>query len=136
MTLWQNFAGACTSLALVGGTALGAIAPALAQTAQAPVAVVEEVNGKVVGVEFMDYVRPGKVIKLGPNGSIVLGYMKSCWRETVTGGTVVIGAEESLVHLGEVQRVKFDCDRHGRPLSDRPREVAGAVFRALSRASR
>ena len=133
MTLWQKFAGACTSLALVGGTA---IAPALAQTAQAPVAVVEEVNGKVVGVEFMDYVRPGKVIKLGPNGSIVLGYMKSCWRETVTGGTVVIGAEESLVHLGEVRRVKFDCDRYGRPLSDRPREVAGAVFRALSRASR
>ena len=51
--------------------------------AQAPVAVVEEVQGTVTGVEFMDYVAPGKVIKLGPNGSVVLGYMKSCWRETI-----------------------------------------------------
>jgi len=29
--------------------------------AQAPVAVVEDVKGKVAGVEFMDYVAPGKV---------------------------------------------------------------------------
>jgi hypothetical protein len=98
--------------------------------------VVEQVNGNVVEVEFMDYVRPGKVIKLGSNGSIVLGYMKSCWRETITGGTVVIGAEQSLVHLSEVQRVKIDCDRQGQPLSKRPREVAGAVFRTLIPASR
>jgi hypothetical protein len=53
--------------------------------AQAPVAVVEDVQGKVTGVEFMDYVAPGKVIKLGPAGMVVLGYMKSCWRETITG---------------------------------------------------
>jgi hypothetical protein len=136
MTLWQKYAGACTSLALVGGTALSAIAPAHAQTAQAPVAVVEQVNGNVVEVEFMDYVRPGKVIKLGSNGSIVLGYMKSCWRETITGGTVVIGVEQSLVHLSEIQRVKIDCDHQGQPLSDRPREIAGAVFRAVIPASR
>jgi hypothetical protein len=40
--------------------------------AQAPVAVVEDVQGTVTGVEFMDYVAPGKVIKLGPNGAVVL----------------------------------------------------------------
>ena len=33
--------------------------------AQAPVAVVEDVQGKVTGAEFMDYVAPGQVIKLG-----------------------------------------------------------------------
>jgi hypothetical protein len=44
--------------------------------AQAPVAVVEDVQGTVTGVEFMDYVAPGEVIKLGPNGAVVLGYMK------------------------------------------------------------
>ena len=38
-------------------------------SAQTPVAVVEEVQGKVTGAEFMDYVVPGKTIKLGPDGS-------------------------------------------------------------------
>ena len=50
-------------------------------TAQSPVAVVEEVQGNVTGAEFMDYVVPGNVIKLGPGASVVLGYMKSCRRE-------------------------------------------------------
>ena len=75
--------------------------------AQAPVAVVEDVQGQVTGAEFMDYVAPGKVIKLGPAGTVVLGYMKSCRRETITGvGTVIVGAEESMVHLGEVKASK------------------------------
>ena len=79
--------------------------------AQTPVAVVEEVSGPVTGAEFMDYVAPGKVIKLGPAGTIVLGYMKSCRRETITGvGTVIVGKEESMVHLGEVKAGKTDCD--------------------------
>src|SRR6267378_311143 len=38
--------------------------------AQAPVAVVEDVQGKVTGAEFMDYVAPGTVIKLGPAGKV------------------------------------------------------------------
>src|SRR3977135_3851877 len=86
---------------LVGFTALAA--------AQAPVAVVEDVQGPVTGAEFMDYVAPGKVIKLGPAGTIVLGYMQSCRRETITGvGTVIVGTEESMVHLGEVKAGKMD----------------------------
>src|SRR6202051_3606612 len=40
--------------------------------AQAPVAVVEDVQGKVTGAEFMDYVAPGAVIKLGPGSTVVL----------------------------------------------------------------
>jgi hypothetical protein len=75
--------------------------------AQAPVAVVEDVQGKVTGAEFMDYVAPGAVIKLGPGSTVVLGYMKSCWRETITGvGTVIVGSEESMVHLSEVKAGK------------------------------
>ena len=45
---------------------------ATSAAAQVPVAIVEDVQGKVVGVEFMDYVAPGKVIKLGPKA-------RSCW---------------------------------------------------------
>ena len=47
-------------VAIVG--LIGLAGPA---AAQAPVAVVEDVQGKVTGAEFMDYVAPGKVIKLG-----------------------------------------------------------------------
>ena len=58
----------CASLLALAGTA----------SAQSPVAVVEEVQGKVTGAEFMDYVTPKTVIKLGAGGSVVLSYMKSC----------------------------------------------------------
>ena len=115
------------ALGVVGS--LGFTASALAQ---APVAVVEEVTGKPSGVEFMDYVLPGKVIKLGPKDSIVLGYMKSCWRETITGGTVLVGAEQSMVHEGEIERVKVDCDKTGQHVADQDtRESAATVFRGM-----
>ena len=136
MTLWQKFAGSLTRPVLASGIVLSATAPSLAQIAQAPVAVVEEVRGKVIGVEFMDYVAPGKVIKLGSKGSIVLEYMNSCWRETITGGTVVIGVEQSLVHLGEIERVELACDRDGQSTSKRQNEFAGSISRGPSLSSK
>jgi hypothetical protein len=109
---------------------LGLAVPA---AAQAPVAVVEDVKGKVAGVEFMDYVAPGKVIKLGPKDSIVLGYMKSCWRETITGGTVVIGEEASLVHGGRIERGAVGCDPGRIQLSEREAaQSAATVVRSMS----
>jgi len=102
-------------------------------SAQVPVAIVEKLQGKVDGVEFMDYVAQGKEIKLGPGAMIVLGYMESCWRETITGGTVIVGAEKSMVHLGDIQRVKVDCDVSGIQLSDREAsQSAGSAFRNLN----
>src|SRR6202790_4969404 len=115
---------------LVGFTGLAA--------AQTPVAVVEDVQGKVTGVEFMDYVAPGKVIKLGQGGVVVLGYMKSCWRETITGiGTVIVGAEESMVHLGDVKAGKVQCDASQLPpISRDVSESAATVVRSLNEAKR
>src|ERR1700730_2802100 len=93
--------------AMIGVIALTGVAAA----GQAPVAVVEDVQGKVTGAEFMDYVVPGQVIKLGPGGKIVLGYMKSCWHETISGiGTVIVGTEQSAVHLAEFKADKVPCD--------------------------
>jgi hypothetical protein len=75
------------------------------------VAVVEDVQGNVTGAELMDYVLPGQVIKLGPGGMIVLGYMKSCWHETISGaGAVIVGTEQSGVHLADVKAEKVPCD--------------------------
>lgn len=109
------------------GVVVGVVGLATSAAAQVPAAIVEDVQGKVDGVEFMDYVTPGKVIKLGPKASVVLGYMKSCWRETITGGTVVVGAEESMVHLGDVQRVKVDCDSSTSQLSDHEASQSAAT---------
>jgi hypothetical protein len=110
-------------IALTGAAAAG----------QAPVAIVEDVQGKVTGAEFMDYVVPGQVIKLGPGGKIVLGYMKSCWHETISGiGTVIVGTEDSAVHLAEFKADKVPCDssqadRIGKEVG----ESAATVVRSL-----
>jgi hypothetical protein len=113
--------------AMVGAFCLAA--PALAET---PAAIVEDVQGKVDGVEFMDYVAPGKIIKLGPKGMLVLGYLKSCWRETITGGVVLVGAEQSSVQLGDVQRVKVPCDANAAQLSEREaNQSAATTFRTV-----
>lgn len=115
------------------GAVIGVLGMATSAVAQVPVAIVEDVQGKVDGVEFMDYVVPGKVIKLGPKASVVLGYMKSCWRETITGGTVVVGTEQSMVHLSDVQRAMVACDKNAVKLSDREAgQSAATTFRAIA----
>jgi hypothetical protein len=138
MTLSHKFAGALASLLVAGTTVIYTAAPSLAGMTEMQrvqkVGLIEEVKGEVKGVEFMDYVTPGQVIKLGPKGSIVVTYMTSCWRETITGGTVVIGVEQSLFHLSKVDGVKVDCHRNGEPLPDQQREAAAKVFRGVSRA--
>ena len=113
-------------VAFVGFTGLAA--------AQAPVAVVEDVQGKVTGAEFMDYVAPGQVIKLGQGSSIVLSYMKSCWREVIAGvGTVIVGAEDSMVHLSEVKAGKVKCDSsHSQLINREVGESAATVVRSLA----
>ena len=104
-------------------------------TAQAPVAVVEEVQGNVRGAEFMDYVAQGKVIKLGAGASVVLGYMKSCRRETITGvGTVIVGQDESMVHLAEVNAARTECDAaQAHATARETSDVAATVVRSLGK---
>jgi hypothetical protein len=100
--------------------------------AQSPVAIVEDVKGKVTGAEFMDYVVPGTVIKLGAEGTVVLGYMSSCVRETIKGGVAIVGTDESRTSLGEVTRETVACDSKRAQLS--PHEAtqsAATTFRSL-----
>ena len=113
--------------AIVGAFCLAA--PALAET---PAAIVEDVQGKVDGIEFMDYVAPGKIIKLGPKASITLSYLKSCLRETISEGVVLVGAEQSTVQLGEVKRDKVPCDTNAAKLSEREaNQSAATTFRTM-----
>ncbi|MBR0880859.1 hypothetical protein ABIF65_000297 [Bradyrhizobium japonicum] len=104
-------------------------APALAET---PAAIVEDVQGKVDGIAFMDYVAPGKIIKLGPKASITLSYLKSCQRETISEGVVLVGAEQSTVQFGEVKREKVPCDTNAAKLSEREaNQSAATTFRTM-----
>ncbi len=101
-----------------------------AARAEAPVALVEEITGKPSGIEFMDYVAPGKVIALGPRDAIVLGYIRSCWRETIHGGTVRVGQDHSEVSGGSVERVKIACDGGRMELAaEQAKQSATSVFR-------
>jgi len=105
--------------------------------AHGPAAVVEEVSGKSAGVEFMDYVTPGKVIRLGRQDTIVLGYLKSCWRETIVGGTVTVGTEQSDVQGGKVERTQVKCDGGRMQLSaGQAVQSAGYVSRSVDLSGR
>jgi hypothetical protein len=112
---------------------LGLLAPASPAAAASPVAVVEDVQGKVTGAEFMDYVTPKAVIKIGDGGSVILSYLKSCRRETISGaGTVVVGTEESAVHLAEVKTEKTNCDPNQANATTRETSgVAATVLRSV-----
>jgi hypothetical protein len=97
--------------------------------AQAPVAVVEDISGSP-GVELMDYVSEGKTIKLAPTDSIVLSYLKSCWRETIKGGVVTVGAGQSTVDGGTITREKVACDGGKMELAAaQSKQGAAMVFR-------
>ena len=75
-----------------------------------PTALVEDVKSTTADIEFMDYVGNGQVIKLDPRDVLVLSYLKSCEHETITGGTVIVGAERSDVRDGQIVRAKVRCD--------------------------
>jgi len=119
-----------TIAVIVGLLAL--VGPAAAES---PVAIVEEVQGKVTGAEFMDYLTPRTVIKLGANSSIVISYLKSCRREKIEGlGTVIVGTDESLVHLASIKDEKTECDAsHAHATTRETGEVAATVVRSAGK---
>lgn len=112
---------------------VGLLALAGPAAAQSPVAVVEEVQGKVTGAEFMDYVTPKTVIKVPAGGAVTISYMKSCQREKISGlGTVIIGTEESFVQFADVKREKTDCDfNQSHATTKATSEAAATVLRSV-----
>jgi hypothetical protein len=110
------------SLVFAAGAASGAAADPL------EVALVESLTGNLSDVAFMDYVHAGQVIRLGPQQTIVLSYMASCVRETITGGTITIGTQRSEVRSGDVQRSDGRCDLGRIELMGEP-GIGGRTFR-------
>ena len=102
-----------------------------------PSALVEDIKSTSTDVEFMDYVGAGQVIKLEPRDVLVLSYLKSCEHETITGGTVRVGADKSEVEGGKIARAKVLCNGGKMQLSSAETNASAAsAFRLQSAAIR
>lgn len=87
----------------------GWLAAGAALAQQKATAVIEDLSVPVAGIEVFDFVEPGRVIKLPAGARLVLGYMNTCLRETIIGGTVTIGTEASTVSGGKRQAEQLKC---------------------------
>jgi hypothetical protein len=127
-----------TNRALKGAICVAAIVFATQASARSPsplvpIALVEDVTSSTAAVEFMDYVGAGQIIKLEPRDVLVLSYLKSCEHETIVGGLVTIGVEQSDVQGGKVTRAKVPCNGGNMRLSSQQANASGAsAFRLQS----
>ena len=140
--LWEGLrlSGDCQMATRLWMTAALAALLALATESSArilpplvPTALVEDITSTTAAVEFMDYVGTGQVIELEPHDVLVLSYLKSCAHETITGGTVQIGAEHSEVKGGKIATTKVACDGGKIRLTSQQANASGAsAFRLQS----
>ncbi len=93
----------------------------------APVAIIEEIQAQNSSLSFMDYVNEGHVIKLGSKGKLIIGYLNSCRRETITGGTVTVGSLQSNVIKGQLLREDVECDGGNANLTGQVAATSGAL---------
>lgn len=94
---------------IIGGLLFAALAPREAAAGE-PVAVVEQIAAPSTGLQFMDFVEVGRLIKLRAGETMSLGYFGSCIQERIVGGSVRIGTNQSNVDGGEVTREQVECD--------------------------
>ncbi|MDC0033800.1 hypothetical protein OAJ57_04475 [Alphaproteobacteria bacterium] len=94
------------------------------------VAIVEEIEADRPKAALMDFLGTGHTIELGIKGRLVLGYLNSCLREVINGGTVTIGRERSTVKGGKIKRERVECDGGRLLLSpEQSGKSAAVVFR-------
>ena len=99
-------------IALGAGTSVAAEELGHLRSGQA-VAIVEEVSGVAVGIKRLDLLRESEIIDLGEDGQIVLGFLQSCWQDSVWRGQVTVGAQQSRVDGGTLIRRRVECDPTG-----------------------
>jgi hypothetical protein len=120
---------AASKLALLG-TLIGAIVLCPAVAAAQAVAILEEIAGAAGKHEAFDELKAGERLELGQGGRAVIGYLGSCARETIDGGTVVIGKNQSQIEGGKVQRETVACEATQLVLTDQEAgQSATVVFR-------
>ncbi len=93
-------------------TAVAAAGTALAQTPyeRSGAAIVIYIDAaSQPNIHPFDELQAGRTIALGKEETMELGYFDSCVMEAITGGAVTIGARESRVEGGAIQRETVDC---------------------------
>lgn len=122
--------GSAARIAMTATVLAGPAAHGAGAQSAAPAALVEDVSPGVTGLEAFDYVPAGKQIQLGSAGKLVLGYLASCVEETILGGAVTVGAEQSTVAGGSIERKTIACA--GQPMqltAEQSGKSGGLVFR-------
>jgi len=97
------------------------------QASLPPAAIIENIEANDSSLSFMDYVTEGRVIKLGDAGKLTIGYLNSCIRETITGGTVVVGKKQSQITKGQLLREDVECDGGNAKLTGQQAATSGAL---------
>jgi hypothetical protein len=97
-------------IALICASAATVLFPLIAAAQGPAVAILEEIEGAPDKRGAFDELRTGDRIELGTNGRAVIGYLGSCARETIEGGAVVIGQDQSQVEGGKVARETIACE--------------------------
>src|SRR5262245_29898379 len=112
---------------LAGAALVSLLASAAPAHAGDTVAIVEEIQAAGNTLRVMDYLEAGQRIELNPGESVILGYLASCWRERITGGVILVGAEQSEVQGGQVKRSRVECDGGNLQLSERVGGESGVL---------
>src|SRR5712691_4883992 len=81
--------------------------------AQKDVAIVEDVSPGVGDLRRFDLIAAGGAAELGRDGRIVLGYLQSCWQDSIAGGRAVVEPLKSRVEGGALTRRRVECDAAG-----------------------
>lgn len=113
--------------AVIAATALGAAPPAMAD---APVAIIEDINAPSSGKQLMEYLEQGESLVLNHGESITISYFDSCSVERIEGGRIKIGFQKSQVSGGKVETENVPCGGGGIVLTEsQSDQSAGIVFR-------
>ena len=100
-----------------------------------PTAIVSDIVAPGSGIEPLQYLERGLTIDLGTEGRLVLGYLRSCVQEQITGGIVTIGQRRSSVKNGRTTSKQVECDGGKIMLTAEQAGKSGAlVFRNPRRA--
>ncbi len=99
-----------------------------------PVAIVEDISAERDDLQPMDFLDAGAIFKLGADEKLVLGYLASCVREIIVGGTVTVKEDRSDVDGGQVRREMLACEGGTSVAGGGKKRAAGAVvFRKKSK---
>lgn len=98
--------------------------------ADEPMILVESVSAPLPDVSPMTYINTGATIDLGQSTVLVLDYLNSCVRETITGGIVHVSVPISQVDNGSFKNARLACDA-GNLASAAVASQGGVVYRAL-----